>query len=133
MAREIDQVAGGGKDLLGALRHVQSGIVERDIARPPLDQFGADLALEFAHLHGQRRLAHRAVGRCPSEMPMARERGEITQLAQGDHADKLFLSNGLINTIRPYGRRPLTSAASAHYVREQTHIRRDETWTTKPH
>ena len=86
VAREIDQVAGGGEDLLGALRHVQAGVGERDLARPPLDQFGADLALQLAHLHRQRRLGHRAVRRRPPEMPVARERGEITQLPQGDHS-----------------------------------------------
>ena len=103
VAGEIDQIAGGGEDLLGALGHVQADIGERDVARPPLDQFGADLALQLAHLHGQRRLGHRAVVRRPPEMPMARERGEITQLSQGDHGDKIYLSILPINTIRPDG------------------------------
>ena len=62
------------EDLLGALRHFEPGVGERDVARPPLDQLGADLALELADLHRQRRLGHGAVLRRPAEVPMARER-----------------------------------------------------------
>ena len=94
MAGEIDQIARGGEDLLGALRHVEAGVGERDLARPPLDQLGADLALQLAHLHRQRRLGDGAILRRPPEMPVARERGQITQLSQGDHVDKIFLSIG---------------------------------------
>ena len=103
VAGEIDEIAGGGEDLLGALGHVEADIGQRDFARPPLHQLGADLALQFADLHGQRRLGHRAVRRRPAEMPMAGERSEITQLAQGDHSDKVCLSILPINTIRPDG------------------------------
>ncbi len=52
MARIIDEVAGGGENALGALRHFQTGFGQRDFARPPFHQFRADLAFEFAHLHG---------------------------------------------------------------------------------
>ena len=81
MAGEIDQVARGGEDLLGALRHVQAGVGERDLARPPLDQFGADLALQLADLHRQRRLGDGAVVRRPAEMPVAGERGRDSATA----------------------------------------------------
>ncbi len=101
MAREIDQVAGGGQNLLGALRHLQAGIGERDIARAPLDQIGTDLALEFADLHGQSGLGHGAVLGGAPEMPVPGERRQITELSQGDHSDKIFLSLIQINTIRP--------------------------------
>ncbi len=101
VAGEVDQVAGGGEDALGPLRHIDTNIGEHDLARTPLHQFGADLALEFAHLHGQGRLGHGTVFRGPSEMPVARERGQITQLTQGDHADKICLSRQPSNTIRP--------------------------------
>ena len=107
VAGKIDQIARGGEDLLGALGDVQTGFGERDVARPPLHQFGADLALEFAHLHRQRRLGHRAVRGGAPEMPVAGERGQITQLPQGDHTDKVSLSTMAINTIRPYWRRSL--------------------------
>ena len=85
VAGEIDQIAGRGQDVFGAPRHVEADVGERNIARPALDQFGADFALQFAHLHRQRRLGHGAVRRRPAEMPVAGERGQITQLAQGDH------------------------------------------------
>ena len=75
MAGEIDKVARGGEDLLGALRHFQAGVGERDIARPPLHQLGADLALQLADLHRQGRLRDGAVVRRAAKMPVAGERG----------------------------------------------------------
>ena len=101
MAGEVDEVAAGGEDGLGPLRHVLANLGEHDLARTPLHQFGADLAFKLAHLHRQRWLADRAVLRRPPEMAMAGERGQITQLTQGDHADKISLSGRLNNTIRP--------------------------------
>ena len=50
--------------------------VERAVASS-----SADLAFKLAHLHGQGRLADRAILRRPPEMPVAGERGQITQLA----------------------------------------------------
>jgi len=91
VAGEIDEVAGGDENLLGAPHHFAAGFGERDIAAAPFHQFGADLALKFAHLHGERGLGDRALRRGPAEMPMARERGQVTQLAQSDHFDKLCL------------------------------------------
>jgi hypothetical protein len=78
MAGEVDKIAGGGEDVIGALRHVNANIGEHDLTRTPLHQHGADLALELAHLHRQRRLADRAVLRRPPEMPVAGERSQIT-------------------------------------------------------
>jgi hypothetical protein len=78
VAREINKVADSSKNLLGAIDHFQAGVGERDVVRPALHQLCADLALELAHLHGQRRLAYRAVLRCPPEMSVTRERGQIT-------------------------------------------------------
>jgi hypothetical protein len=74
VAREINKVADSSKNLLGAIDHFQAGVGERDVVRPALHQLCADLA----HLHGQRRLAYRAVLRCPPEMSVTRERGQIT-------------------------------------------------------
>jgi len=68
---------------------------------------GADLAFEFAHLHRQRRLGHCAVRGGAPEMAVAGERGQIAQLPQGDHIDKIVLSVMAINTIRPYWQRSL--------------------------
>ena len=69
VAGKIDEIAGGGEDVLGALRHVEAGVGERDLARPPLDQLGAEFALQLADLHGQRRLGDRAVLGGAAEMP----------------------------------------------------------------
>src|SRR5579862_8822354 len=103
MAGEIDDVAGGGKNALGALRHLETNIGERDVARTALDQFDAEVALELAHLHRQRRLRHRAILGSAAEMASAGERSQITQLTQGDHCNKLCLSPMPFNTIRPDG------------------------------
>jgi hypothetical protein len=51
VARKIDEIAGGGENTFGALRHLQAGVGECDLVRPSFDQFGADLALKLAHLH----------------------------------------------------------------------------------
>ena len=81
----VDEVARGGEDVLGAPRHFAPGFSQCDLARPPFHQFRADLALEFAHLHRQRRLGHRAFVRRPAEMAVAGERCQIAQLTKGDH------------------------------------------------
>ena len=85
MAGEIDEVARGGEDALGALRHFQTDLGDGDLARPALDQIGAQLALELADLHRQRRLGDRAFLGGLAEVTIARKRGEITQLTQGNH------------------------------------------------
>ena len=101
MPREVDEVACGSQDVLGALRHLQASVGERNVARAPLDQIGTDLALEFAYLHGQSGLGHGAILGGAPEMPVPRKCSQITKLSQGDHSDKLFLSLIQINTIRP--------------------------------
>jgi hypothetical protein len=58
VAGEIDQVASRGEDVLGALRCVNANIGEHDLARTPLHQRGADLALQVADLHGKGGLGH---------------------------------------------------------------------------
>jgi len=101
VAGEIQEVAGFGENTLGALRDFDSSLGQYDLAWPPLYEFGADLTLEFAHLHGQSRLADRAVRRRSPKMPVMGERGQITKLTQGDHSNKLRLSKALSNTIGP--------------------------------
>ena len=89
---EIDEIARGGEEALGALSHVDSGRGEHKVARPAFDQIRADLTLQFPDLHGERGLCHGAIVGGASEMPLARERDEIPQLAQGDHRNKIILS-----------------------------------------
>jgi hypothetical protein len=101
VAGEIDQVARGGDNVLGALRDLDAGFGESNLARTPLDEFRPNLALKFPDLHGERRLGHCAVFSSAAEMPVPGERDQIPQLTQSDHIDKLVLSTGLINMIRP--------------------------------
>ncbi len=51
MAREIDEIARRGQDLLGTLRHIEAGVGQHHLTRPPLDQFSVDLALKLTYLH----------------------------------------------------------------------------------
>ena len=85
MAGEIDQIARRRENVFGAAGDFEADVGEHDIARTPFDQFGADLAFEFAHLHRQRWLGHRALLRGATEMTVTRERTQVTQLTQGDH------------------------------------------------
>ena len=70
MAREIDKIARGRKNVLGALRDLGADIGERDLARPALDQRRRRAALQIANLHRQRRLGDRAGLGGPAEMPV---------------------------------------------------------------
>ena len=71
------------------------------IRRDTLGGLAAHIALQFADLHGQSRLGDGAVLRRPPEMAMAGKRGEVAKLPQRDHDDKITLSEGQNNTIRP--------------------------------
>ena len=75
VAGEVDKVAGRSKDVLGAPRHFEADLGQRDLAGPPLHQLSADFALKFAHLHRQSRLGHRAISRRAAEMAVVRKRG----------------------------------------------------------
>ena len=92
MAREIDEVAGRGQDLLGALRHFRAVSVStispgrRSTSSAPSSRSSSRICIDSA---GWR---DRAILGGPAEMPVLGERSEITQLAQRDHADKLILS-----------------------------------------
>jgi len=79
----------------------EPGVGQGNVAGAPLDQLCADFALQFANLHGERGLRDGTFLGGLAEMPVASERGQITQLTQGNHADKLCLSLWLINTIGP--------------------------------
>ncbi len=101
MTGEVDEIAGRGEDALGTLGHLPADVGRYDVARPPLEKIGADRTLQGTDLHRERRLGHGALLGGASEMPMPRERDEITQLSQRNHGDKLFLWRRPINTIRP--------------------------------
>ena len=45
MTGVIDEIAGGGENMLGPPRHFEPGVGERDIAGPSLYQLRSDLAL----------------------------------------------------------------------------------------
>ena len=64
---------------------------QHDVARAALHQLAADLTLQLADLHGERRLGDGAVLSRPAEMAVAGERSEIAKLPQSDHGDKIIL------------------------------------------
>ena len=90
VARELGQVARGSEHALGAPRHLRAGLGQHHLAGPPLDQFDAEVLLQLADLHRKRRLGHRAGLRGLAEMPVLGQRGQISQLFQGDHGDKII-------------------------------------------
>ena len=101
MPGEIEEIARRGQDLLAALGDLDPDIGQHHVAWAALDHLDAELPLQVADLHGQRRLGHRAGIGGPAEMPMLGQRGEISELFQRDHIDKINLSEGSGNTIRP--------------------------------
>ncbi len=90
VAGEIGEVTRRRQHGLGALRDFNSGFRQHHIVRPPLDQFDTKVPLQFADLHRQRRLGHGAGLGGLAKVPMRRQRGQISQLFQGDHADKII-------------------------------------------
>ena len=75
MAGEVDKVAGRSEDALGTLRHFEASFGQRDLPSPSFHERRADLAFQFAYLHGQGRLRYRAVTGGPAEVPMPGKRG----------------------------------------------------------
>src|SRR6185437_16134083 len=61
----------------------------------------AHFALQFPDLHRQCRLGDRTFLRGAAEVAVAGKRGEIAELAQGNHRNKIILSRWPNNTIRP--------------------------------
>ena len=70
VAREVDEVARRRQHALGAPRDFRAGLGQHHLARPPLHQVGAEVLLEVADLHRQRRLGHGAGLGGPAEMPV---------------------------------------------------------------
>ena len=90
VTREVGKIACGRQHALGAPCDLRAGRGQDHVARAPFDEIGAEILLQLADLHGERRLRHRAGLGGLAEVPMLRERGQIPQLSQGDHADKIF-------------------------------------------
>ena len=85
VAREVGQIARRRQHALGAPRDLGADLGQDHVAGPPLDQLHAEVLLQIADLHGQRRLGHGAGLGGPAEMPVLGQRGQIAQLLQGDH------------------------------------------------
>ena len=68
-------------------------------ASPPFDQSAAQLFLEFAKLHRQRRLANADCVGCAAEMARSSDSEEIAKLTKSDHRNKNILSLTRINMI----------------------------------
>ena len=90
VARELGQVARGREHALGPPRHLRAGLGQDHLARPPLDQVDAEVLLQLADLHRERRLGDGAGLGGLAEMPMLGQCRQISQLFQSDHADKIF-------------------------------------------
>ena len=92
--REVELFArvlsGPLEHLLGPARDLKAGLGQHHVVRPPLDQGDAEFVLQVADLHRERRLGHRTGLGGLAEVAMRRQGGQIPQLFQGDHADKLF-------------------------------------------
>ena len=81
----VDKVVDLGQNMRRSARYLLALGGERNPAPAALDQRGRQARLQLLDLDRQGRLADRAfLGRAP-EMPMARERGEIAQLAECRH------------------------------------------------
>ena len=108
-------------------------IGQHDVARTPLDHLHAQLPLQVADLHGQRRLGDRAGVGGPAKMPMLGQRGQISQLFQRDHGDKINLSMrqairlDLIFDPSQFGAIPIPHNTSFHVHAP----RRRKTWTQR--
>jgi hypothetical protein len=90
MPGKIRQIARGGEYLLGTANHLHADLSEGHITGAALHEFSAKFALQLADLHRKRWLGDGAGIGGPSEVPMNLQRGQITQLPQCDHVDKLF-------------------------------------------
>jgi hypothetical protein len=83
--KQKSEIAGGRQHLIASLGDQDADFRLRRLARPAIDKLDVKLLLELANLHRQRRLGDGAGFRGAAEMPVARERLEIVQLAKGDH------------------------------------------------
>ena len=105
MAGEVDQIARGREDLFGARDNLPTDFGQDDLAGSPFEKLNPEFLLEVSDLHGQRRLGDRTGLGGPAEVPVFRQRGQVTQLLQRDHVDKIILSERSGNPIRPDVRR----------------------------
>ena len=70
------------QDLAGLLQQGMASLGQRDMALGPVEQHHAQLALQRANLHRQRRLGNMQLLRCAAEMEFFGEGDKIAQVAQ---------------------------------------------------
>ena len=85
MTGKINEVAGCREHFIAPLGHQDADFRQCRVPRPAFDELNVKLLLQFANLHGERRLCDGAGVSGAAEMTVARERLEIPQLAEGDH------------------------------------------------
>jgi hypothetical protein len=85
MSAKIHQVTRRCQHSLTAPRHLGSDVSQCRFTGPAFDKFDLELFFELPNLHGQSRLGDRTGFGSTTEMPILRERVEITELPQGDH------------------------------------------------
>ena len=89
MPGEVDQVARRREDVFAAAGNLAPDIGQHHIARPSLHHRNPERPLEVANLHRQSGLGHGAGLGSAAKMAMLGERGEIAELSERDHADKI--------------------------------------------
>ena len=108
----VHEVVDLGQDARGPARDLLALGGERDPAAAALDQRGRQTGLELLDLDRQRRLADRAFLGRAAEMAMARQSGEIAQLAQRGH--NFILSARSDKSIRTYPQSGYVPHRSSH-------------------
>lgn len=93
--RRLDGPAGLADRAPGLLEEGGSRRREPNGAVPALDQLGADLFLQLAHRSGERRSRHVQAGRRFVKVKLLRDRDELPELAQIDHAARPLLRRDL--------------------------------------
>ena len=76
--------------IFAAVDDLAPDLGQHHLARPAFDQDDAELTLEILDLHRQRGLRHRAGLRRLAEVTMLRQQGQIAELSEGDHSNKII-------------------------------------------
>ena len=100
-APEVDEIARRGQELATPRCNLLPDLRQHDLARTPLDELRRQLLLKLPDLHRKGGLGDGTCLRRPAKMPMFRQCGQIPQLLQRNHGDKIILLDRSGNTIRP--------------------------------
>jgi hypothetical protein len=91
LARAVHEVVDVGKHACSATGDFPATGREAHAVARALQKFQAERPFKVLHLHGERRLRHRALLGGGSEMPSLRHSTEISELLQSDHCRSIKL------------------------------------------